>query len=220
MAQKSEDYSTDWVETTEQMLKERFQISEGSHDWFHIDRVRKLALLLAEKEGGDPFLIEMAALLHDLDDWKLKGGSKSFSVTEWFDFLGMDLKSREHISRIIEEVSFKGAGVSTPCSSVESRIVQDADRLDAMGTIGISRAFAYGGSKGHPLHLPGVDPHYHNTFCSYRTYKGSTINHFYEKLLLLKERLNTPEAIRIAEGRHRFMLEFLEHFLKEWEQEI
>jgi uncharacterized protein len=220
MVPKSEDYSTGWVETTEQMLKQKFQINEGSHDWFHIDRVRRLALLLAEKEGGDHFIIEMAALLHDLDDWKLKGGNKDSSVAEWLDFLGLDLKSREHISLIIEEVSFKGAGVSTPCSSVESRIVQDADRLDALGAIGISRAFAYGGSKGHPLHRPGIGPHYHDTFHGYQMHKGSTINHFYEKLLLLKERLNTPEAIRIAEGRHRFMLEFLEHFFREWEQEI
>lgn len=218
--QKSEDYSTDWVETTEQMLKERFRINEGSHDWFHIDRVRNLALLLAEKEGGDPFLIEMAALLHDLDDWKINGGSSGSSVTEWLDFLGMDLKSRERITLIIEEVSFKGAGVMTPCSSVESCVVQDADRLDALGAIGIARAFAYGGSKGHALHQPGVGPLHHDTFDGYQSHKGSTINHFYEKLLLLKERLNTPKAIRIAEGRHRFMLEFLEHFFREWEQEI
>lgn len=220
MKRESDDYSTKWVETTEQMLKQSFLKSEGSHDWFHIDRVRKLALLLADKEGGDPFLIEMAALLHDLDDWKLNENSRNSSVAEWLESLDLDQKSVERITMIIEEVSFRGAGVPTPCSSVESRIVQDADRLDAIGAIGIARVFAYGGSKGHPLHRPGIGPLYHGSFHAYQTYKGTSINHFYEKLLLLKDRLNTPTAITIAEGRHRFMLEFLEHFFRECEQEI
>jgi len=220
MDTKNADHLKGMVESTESMIKSRFSESEGSHDWYHIERVRKTALALAEKEGGDRFEIEMAALLHDLDDWKLICRENETNAMAWLDSLGLEKVTSDHILNIINEVSFKGAGVSTPCSSIESMIVQDADRLDAMGAIGIARAFAYGGKKGNPLHLPGVKQVQHDSFTDYQNHRSTTINHFYEKLLLLKERMNTGAALVIAEERHRFMSEFLKHFFDEWELEI
>lgn len=208
------------VEITESMVKTKLMETEGSHDWFHIERVRKTAMKLAQKEGGDQFLIEMAALLHDLDDWKLNIMGNEDKTSRWLNSLNLDEYRKHQIIRIISEVSFKGAGVSTPCSAIESKIVQDADRLDALGAIGIARAFAYGGWKGHPIHLPGVLPTYHSGLKDYQNHRGSTILHFYEKLLLLKDRMNTPSASEIANERHQFMLTFLEHFFNEWGKEI
>jgi len=220
MENKYADDLNKLVEITESMIKEKFLKGEGSHDWFHIDRVRKLALMLAKKEGGDPFVIEMATLLHDLDDWKLNGTNDGDQTKKWLGSLNLNDNIQNQVIGIIDEVSFKGAGVVTACSTTESKIVQDADRLDAMGAIGIARAFAYGGSKGQPLHLPGNKHTYHGSFSDYKNHKGTTINHFNEKLLLLRDRINTPSAIVIANERHQYMLTFLEHFYSEWEQEI
>jgi uncharacterized protein len=220
MENKYADHLNKLVEITESIVKKRFMEGEGSHDWFHIDRVRKLALMLAQKEGGDLFVIEMAALLHDLDDWKLTGTNDAENVAQWLGSLDLNEHIQKQIMTIIQEVSFKGAGVATPCLTTESKIVQDADRLDAMGAIGIARAFAYGGWKGQPLHLPGIRHTYYTDLNDYQNHKGTTINHFYEKLLLLRDRINTPSASVIANDRHQFMLTFLKHFFSEWEQEI
>ncbi|MFZ5431644.1 MAG: HD domain-containing protein [Bacteroidota bacterium] len=206
------------VDKTEKMVRERMSGMEGSHDYEHIDRVRKMALFLAAREGGDPFIVEMAALLHDLEDWKYSGDGKEKGITrEWLRRVGLSEDLAMKITRAIQEVSYKGAGVPTPCSSIEGCVVQDADRLDAMGAIGIARAFAYGGSKGRPLYEPQETPELHSTFESYKANKGSTLNHFHEKLLLLKDRINTAAALEIAEERHRFMLEFIEKFNQERE---
>lgn len=198
------------------MVREQMAGMEGSHDFEHIDRVRRMALFLAEKEGGDLFIVEMAALLHDLEDWKYSGDATENGITrDWLKSLGLSDELIIKITLAIHEVSFKGAGVPTPCSSSESRVVQDADRLDAMGAIGIARAFAYGGSKGRPLYDPQETPEFHATFEAYRANRGSTLNHFHEKLLLLKDRMNTTTAREVAEERHRFMLEFIKKFNQE-----
>lgn len=194
--------------------------AEGSgHDWFHVDRVRKMAVRIGEKENCDLFVVEMAALLHDLDDWKLAGSvHDSLAKTEnWLTLLKIDRFSTQKILTIINEVSFKGAGIATPVSSVEAAAVQDADRLDAIGAIGIARTFAYGGHKSRLIYDPSVPTDMHNDFQGYKASTAPTINHFYEKLLLLKDRMNTKTARNIAAERHRFMEEYLKQFFDEWE---
>ncbi|MFY9154015.1 MAG: HD domain-containing protein [Prolixibacteraceae bacterium] len=193
---------------------------EGSgHDWFHVDRVRKMAVRLGEQEGGDLFVIELAALLHDLDDWKLNGPKNSAvsRSSKWLAKMEVSEDYSSKILRIIDEVSYKGAGTDTPVSSLESAVVQDADRLDAIGAIGIARTFAYGGNKNRLIYDPSVPPVIHEDFEVYKKSTDPTINHFYEKLLLLKERLNTRSAKEIAKVRHRFMEDYLQQFFDEWE---
>jgi uncharacterized protein len=205
------------VDNTENHVRIRFLNEEGSHDWQHIDRVRRMALFLAGEEGGDLFIVEMAALLHDMEDWKLTDSETKKGITkEWLSAQELTTETIERILQVIAEVSFKGAGVTTPCSSLESMVVQDADRLDAIGAIGIARAFAYGGSKGRPLYLPEQEAVQHQSFESYKKSKSSTLHHFYEKLLHLKNRMNTATAIKLAEKRHQYMLDFADQFKKDW----
>jgi uncharacterized protein len=203
------------IEQTEIYIKELFKNEGSGHDWWHIHRVRNLALKIAETEGGNCFLIEMAALLHDVDDWKVNNGNESKSEA-WLKNIKVSEEEAETIINIINQISFKGAGVTTDATSNEAKIVQDADRLDAIGAIGIARTFAYGGNKGRPIFLPAIRPELHNDFESYKKGTAPTINHFYEKLLLLKNRLNTQTAIEMAKKRHTFMEEFLEQFFLEW----
>jgi uncharacterized protein len=176
-----------------------------------------MALQIADMEGGDFFLIAISALLHDLDDWKINSGNHLLKTKEWLRKIEVNEYQMNEILQIIEQVSFKGAGVETDASSLEAKIVQDADRLDAIGAIGIARTFAFGGNKGRLLHHPEIKPEFHETFEEYKKTDSPTINHFYEKLLLLKNRLNTPTAIEIAENRHTFMEEFLTRFFAEWD---
>lgn len=193
---------------------------EGSgHDWFHIERVRRNALRIGRDEGADLFVVELAALLHDIADWKFAGGDDTAGPREaraWLATLGVESAIIEHVCEIIKDLSFKGAGVPAAMRTTEGRVVQDADRLDALGAIGIARAFAYGGHKGSELYNPDVKPELHTTFEQYKRSRGSTINHFHEKLLLLKDRMNTRTARTLAEQRHRVMEEFLDQFLAEW----
>lgn len=194
-------------------------VDEGTgHDWWHIYRVWQLAKLIARREEGDLFLIEMAALLHDLDDWKLSG-SNSCRTGEWLSRLKVEGNTRRKILQIIEEVSFKGAEVNTTASFPEACIVQDADRLDAMGAIGIARTFSYGGSKKRLIYNPAIQPERHHSFSAYQKSTAPTINHFYEKLLLLKDRMNTETGKEIAMERHKFMEAYLEQFFLEWNVE-
>lgn len=206
------------VFSTEMFVRQKLENDGSGHDWWHIYRVRNLALKIAETEGGDSFTVEMAALLHDIDDWKITGNSEQNQVKNWLNKLGTDEETSENILEIIEQVSFKGAGVETIPSTPEAKIVQDADRLDAIGAIGIARTFAYGGSKGRLIYNPDIKPENHVDFEAYKKNNGPTINHFYEKLLLLKDRLNTVTARRIAEKRHQFMESFLEEFFREWHE--
>lgn len=204
---------------TENYNKNYFKYEGSGHDWWHIFRVRNLAIIISEKEGGDKFIIEMAALLHDLDDWKLNE-KKSVSKTKmWLDNLKISESEKDNILEIIEQVSFKGAGVENKAFSIEAKIVQDADRLDAIGAIGIARTFAYGGNKGRLIYNPDIEPEIHNDFEAYKNNTAPTINHFYEKLLLLKDLMNTKTAVKYAETRHQFKEVFLEQFYTEWKCE-
>ncbi len=205
------------LQKTREYVRSRFENEGTGHDWWHIHRVRNLAMRIAEKEGGNRFVIEMASLLHDVDDWKLNGNEASANAGLWLREIFTDKTVTAKILEIIGQVSFKGAGTANSASSVEAKIVQDADRLDAIGAIGIARAFAYGGSKGRPIYIPGIGPELHNDFESYKKSTAPTINHFYEKLLLLKNRLNTATAIEMAKKRHTFMEAFLKQFFTEWE---
>jgi uncharacterized protein len=194
---------------------------EGSgHDWHHVQRVRRTALAIAREERADLFVVELAALLHDVADWKFAGGDASAGPREarqWLAGLAVPEATIDHVCRIIADLSFKGAGVATPMHSLEGQIVQDADRLDALGAVGIARTFAYGGFKGQPLYDPEIPATPHASFEAYKQGGGSSINHFYEKLLLLKDRMNTTTGKRLAAGRHQYLEAFLEQFLAEWQ---
>jgi uncharacterized protein len=196
---------------------------DGSgHDWWHVDRVRRMALRLAREEGADPFVVELAALLHDVWDHKRHGGDLDAGprgARAWLEAQGVDAAVVDHVCEIVGTLSFKGAGVATPMRTREGAVVQDADRLDAIGAVGIARTFAFGGSRGRPLHDPEAAPERHDSFEAYARSTGATTAHFHEKLFLLKDRMNTASARRIAEGRHRYMEAFLERFLREWEGE-
>ena len=194
--------------------------SEGSgHDWFHVDRVRRLALRIGRTEGSEPFITEMSALLHDLDDWKMTGTNSHFpsKANKWLTDMEVEADIATLILKVIEDVSYQGAGTETPVRSVEAAVVQDADRLDAMGAIGIARTFAYGGHKSRLIYDPAVAPVMHPDFQSYKNSTAPTVNHFFEKLLLLKDRMNTMTAKSIAEQRHWFMESYLKQFFNEWE---
>lgn len=206
------------IEITANHIKEVFHSDSSGHDWWHIYRVWNMAKEISKREGGDLFVVEMAALLHDLDDHKFsKVTSDTRSLAEnWMLQFPDEQKTAEHILSIVAEVSFKGANVKNSISTIEGMIVQDADRLDAIGAIGVARAFAYGGFKGHTMYDPDIAPQLHNTFEEYQGRNSSTINHFYEKLLLLKDRMNTKTSIEIAAQRHRFMESFLKQFFQEW----
>jgi uncharacterized protein len=207
------------LRTTESWVREQMHGEGTGHDWWHVDRVRRMALRLASDEGADAYVAELAALLHDVADHKFHGGDETAgprAARAWLTRAGADAATVEHVATIVAELSFKGAGVATPMSTAEGRVVQDADRLDAIGAIGVARAFAYGGSRGRPLHEPQAAPEMHDSFEAYKSSTGPTINHFHEKLLLLRDRMNTPAARRIAEARHRFMESFLDHFHREW----
>jgi uncharacterized protein len=196
---------------------------EGSgHDWWHIERVRRMALRIAQEEGADRFIVELAALLHDVADHKFHGGDLQAgprAARTWLEGIGVERGTVDLVCEIVEGVSFKGAGVPTPMRTVEGKAVQDADRLDAMGAIGVARAFAYGGSKGRALHEPAAAPEQHGSFEAYSGSTGSTVNHFHEKLLLLKDRMQTGAGKRLADDRHRYMIEYLDRFLAEWSGE-
>jgi uncharacterized protein len=192
----------------------------SGHDWFHIERVRNTALTIAREEGADLFVVELAALLHDVADWKFADGDHTASpraARRWLQSLPVAPAVIDHVEDIVATLSFKGAGVATPMKTLEGRIVQDADRLDALGAIGIARTFAYGGHKGQAMHDPELQPQLHGSFEAYKSNVGTTINHFYEKLLLLKDRMNTAAGKRLAAERHAFMERYLEQFIAEWQ---
>lgn len=206
------------IEATEEFVKKQMGDDSTGHDWFHVDRVRNIAMLIAERElVGDRFIIEMAALLHDIPDEKLnssalEGQNKLRNFLEELP-LSADLSLK--IIEVINSISFRG-GEKKPLSSFEAKIVQDADRLDALGAIGIARTFAFGGKRGQPIYHPEYSIRENMTIEEYRSGKSSSIHHFYEKLLLLKDLLNTDTAKKMADDRHRFMEEFLLQFYQEW----
>lgn len=206
------------IEQTEKFVRHELGGDATGHDWYHIERVRRNALKICREENaGNSFIIEMAALLHDIPDEKLNETTEK-GVEKLESFLAtLDLSDEEkiHIKNIIFTISFKG-GVNSELETDEAKIVQDADRLDAIGAIGIARAFAFGGKKGQPLYDPDLAVRETMTIHEYRKGKSSSVNHFYEKLLKLKEKMNTNTASRMAEERHHWMEQFLEQFYSEW----
>lgn len=208
------------IKQTEEYVKKTLEGETSGHDWWHIYRVWKNAIHIGKQENVDLFVVQLAALLHDIADWKFHSGDLSIGpklAREWLEKMEVEEQVISHVCEIIEGISFKGSGVKSQMKTKEGMIVQDADRLDAMGAIGICRAFAYGSHKGREMYNPDIKPKMHKTFEEYKNNKGTTINHFYEKLLLLKDLMNTPTAKKIAEERHKFMEQFLDRFFKEWE---
>ncbi|MGJ7921833.1 HD domain-containing protein [Neobacillus sp. LXY-4] len=206
------------INKTELFVKKVLGQDSTGHDWYHVDRVRKNALHIADYEkAGDRFVIEMAALLHDVPDEKLNESEEvGFNkLYHFLDQLPLNQQEKDQIINIISTISYKG-GQTTELSSLEAKIVQDADRLDAIGAIGIARTFAYGGKKGQPLYDPALQVRSTMTLEEYRNGKSSSIHHFYEKLLKLKDKLNTESAKQMAEKRHQTMEHYLELFFSEW----
>jgi uncharacterized protein len=206
------------LQATAAHVRSALERESSGHDWWHIHRVWRNAIVICQQEQADRFVVELAALLHDLDDWKLNPSTDGTPVRAraWMLEQGVAPEVSEHVQEIIIHLSFKGAGVANGIRTLEGQIVQDADRLDAIGAVGIGRAFAYGGHKGRLMHDPEQPPQLHATFEQYQSSEGTTINHFHEKLLLLKERMNTVTGRRLAEERHAFMEAFLVQFHREW----
>lgn len=210
----------DILEATAQFARQTLEGEGSGHDWWHIHRVRENAMAIGRAEGADLFVVELAALLHDIADWKFHDGDAEAGPRvsgEWLTEQGVEAAVIDHVCDIIRKLSFKGAGVNTDMPTLEGRVVQDADRLEAIGAMGVARCFAYGGHKSRPIYDPESEPTPHGSFEEYKKTSGSTINHFYEKLLLLKDRMQTPTGRRLAEGRHAFMESFLKQFFAECE---
>ncbi|WPY98823.1 HD domain-containing protein [Christiangramia sp. OXR-203] len=208
------------IEHTIAYVKETLQNAEGGHDWFHIERVYKNSLNIAASEEANLLVVKLGALLHDIADSKFHGGDDTVGPAKARDFLETQKVSEaiiDHVVKIIENISFKGGNVQQQFRSIELDIVQDADRLDALGAIGIARTFNYGGFKNRPLYDPEIKPNLNMSKEEYKASLAPTINHFYEKLLLLKERMNTATGRKIAEQRHAFMKVFLDQFYAEWD---
>lgn len=214
--------NTEIVEETIRFVKETLKGAEGGHDWFHIQRVFKNSLLIAKDEKKiDILVVSLGALLHDIADAKFHDGDETVGpklAKQFLISLDVDKKVITHVINIITHISFK-SGLETRAhkfNSIELQIVQDADRLDAIGAIGIARAFNYGGFKNRALYNPEIAPNLNLTKEAYKKSSAPTINHFYEKLLLLKDKMNTKTGQQLAEERHLFLLHYLEQFYKEW----
>ena len=201
-------------------LKSQFQGESTGHDWYHIERVWKNAKLIAQDEECNPFIVELGALLHDIADHKFVDNfeeeeiKRTSGILEEYDISEDTIKAVQHI---VQNCSFKGGLKENQMKSIEGLIVQDADRLDAIGAIGIARTFAYGGKYGNVIYDPEIKPTDFKSEEEYRTKRTHTINHFYEKLLKLKEGMNTETGKKLAAERHQFMEHFLDQFYKEWE---
>ncbi|WP_394420443.1 HD domain-containing protein [Tenacibaculum mesophilum] len=207
------------IQNTIEFVKETLKGAEGGHDFFHIERVYKNALLIAKNENVDEFVVSLGALLHDIADSKFHNGDETVGPQKARVFLESQQVLEEiitHIEKIITNISFKGGNFKQSFTSPELNVIQDADRLDAIGAIGIARCFNYGGFKNRELYNPEVPPNLKMTKEEYKKSIAPTINHFYEKLLLLKDKMNTTTGKAIAEQRHAYMEGFLEQFYKEW----
>ncbi len=210
------------IEATKQHVKQVLSGEGSGHDWWHIQRVWNNAKLIAEGEKADLFIVELGALLHDIADYKFHNGDEEIggkTAGEWLEKCNCDPEVIEKVVHIVNHVSFKGNVHENKMKSIEGKIVQDADRLDAMGAMGIARCFTYGGSKGREIYNPDKKFKPNMTKDEYKSNDGSAINHFYEKLLLLKDLMNTETAKKIATERHIFMEQYLERFFQEWNGE-
>jgi uncharacterized protein len=206
----------DVFDRAESFAKEIFKGDSSGHDIYHTKRVHDLARTICSKEGGDMDIVRLAALLHDVDDRKLFGDNGYANARRFMDSENVDRSVQDTICTIIGQISFKGKDTVTP-TTLEGKIVQDADRMDAIGAIGIARAFAYGGSKGRSIYVPDDAPKTGMTEEEYFSNQGTSVNHFYEKLLLLKDLMNTDTAKSMAQSRHDFMVRYLDEFYAEWE---
>ncbi|MDF1517166.1 MAG: HD domain-containing protein [Lutibacter sp.] len=208
------------IKNTEAFVKNALKNAEGGHDWFHILRVWNNAKLIAKNENVDGFVVELGALLHDIADSKFHEGDETIGpkiAREFLENQQVDDSIIVHIENIISNISFKGGNFEQKFNSPELQVIQDADRLDAIGAVGIARTFNYGGFKNRPLYNPEIAPVLNQTKEAYKNSEAPTINHFYEKLLLLKDRMNTDTGKQIAADRHIYMEQFLNRFYDEWE---
>ncbi len=211
------------IQSTVDFVKMTLLNAEGGHDWWHIHRVWQSAKNIAESEKADLFVVELGALLHDIADSKFHNGDEGIGAQkarEFLSALAVDEETIVHVENIINNISFKGGKQEQQFKSIELDIVQDADRLDAIGAIGIARTFNYGGFKNREIYNPGIKPDMNMTKEQYKNSTAPTINHFYEKLLLLKDRMNTNTGKSMAEKRHRFMEQYLEEFFNEWDGKL
>jgi uncharacterized protein len=210
------------IDNTILFVKQKLENAEAGHDWFHIERVYKNTLLIAQDELCDIQIVKLGALLHDIADSKFNDGDETIGPKVARAFLESQKVSEEiivHVLNIIENISFKGGNFEKKFKSIELEIVQDADRLDAIGAIGIARTFNYGGFKNRQLYNPEITPKLNMSKEEYKKSEAPTINHFYEKLLLLKDKMNTKTGKNLAQERHKFMELFLSQFYAEWDGE-
>ena len=211
------------IQKTIDFVKEVLSDAEGGHDWWHIYRVWKLSKYIAQTENVNLFVVELGALLHDIADSKFHNGDEEIGprkAREFLSSLNVEEDVINHVENIIVNISFKGGKHTQKFKSPELDVVQDADRLDAMGAIGVARTFNYGGHKGREIYNPKIKPNLNMTKEEYKNSNAPTLNHFYEKLLLLKDRMNTNTGKSMAEHRHNFMEQFLDEFYKEWNGEL
>lgn len=210
------------IDQTVKFVKETLANAEGGHDWWHIYRVWQLAKKIATTEKTNLLVVELGALLHDIADAKFNDGDESIGpkkAREFLQSISVEEELIAHVEKIIQHISFKGGNFEQAFNSTELAVVQDADRLDAMGAIGIARTFNYGGFKNRTIYNPNIQPNLNMSKEEYKNSTAPTINHFYEKLLLLKDRMNTATGKAMAKHRHNYMEQFLEEFYKEWEGE-
>ncbi|HUW63639.1 MAG TPA: HD domain-containing protein [Spirochaetia bacterium] len=208
----------DVIEKTKRYIRERLEGESSGHDWWHVCRVYNTAVTIAQRENVNMLIVGLAAILHDIADWKFTDGDETVGpllAKEWLEENNLDETVIDHVCQIIMDISFKGAKVKSPMKTLEGKVVQDADRLDAIGAVGIARAFAYGGHKNRPIYDPNIKPQLHESPEQYMKNLSPTVNHFYEKLLLLKDLMNTETSKAMARERHDFMEEFLEKFFDE-----
>ena len=211
------------IERTIEFVKKELENAEGGHDWFHIERVYRNSLLIAKTEDVDTTIVSLGALLHDIADSKFHNGDETVGpriAREWLESQNASEEVINHVIQIIDNISFKGGNQEQKFRSAELDVVQDADRLDAIGAIGIARTFNYGGYKDMKIYDPSIPPKMGMTKEEYKKSKAPTINQFYEKLLLLKDRMNTETGKKLARERHNYMESFLEQFYKEWNGEV
>lgn len=221
MSHSIHDFSS-IIEATRRHVRETLPLDATGHDWQHVFRVTRTALAIARSEGADPIVVELAALLHDIADWKFHNGDHeagSRAARQWLAQHHVPVEVIDEVAAIIDRLSFKGAGVDPAPLSLAGQCVQDADRLDAIGAIGVARALAYGGYKSRPIFDPEHLPVLHDSFAAYKGSVAPSLNHFFEKLLLLKDRLQTNTGKQLAAERHEFLVKFVRQFFAEWSGE-
>ncbi|MFV5690861.1 HD domain-containing protein [Flavobacterium sp. LT1R49] len=212
----------DLISKTILFVKTKLENAEGGHDWFHIERVYRNAILISKNEACETTIVQLGALLHDIADSKFHNGDETIGpkiAREFLESENVDEGIIAHVVNIVDNISYKGGNFEKKFSSIELDVVQDADRLDAIGAIGIARAFNYGGFKNRTLYDPKIAPNTRMTKEEYKSSDSPTINHFYEKLFLLKDKMNTQTGKQIAKERHRYMEGFISQFYAEWEGE-